>query len=401
LVLGLGLILLPLGCGGGGGETASNPPASDVQTWATALPTKHPNLYFKLPKSQYDQLVQQLIKDEPSLPKEALLVRWQAIVGAIGDEHTGFDYPELTASTLPIRTRSFPDGIYVVDATSANADLIGSRLESLGGSPAQHLQEALRPYIPISIEAAFQRLSGQYLALTPGFMAAAGILPAASHYSCQFTLAAGATVQRDLPVSTTFQGTYLSALRRDEEPASNYFLREDSTTGVVYVRYRLCAEMPSRPMSTFTNDVMATLGHSTSTRIIVDLRGNPGGNTAVLQPLLDQVKASPFNAKDKFKVLMDAGTFSSGFNHAAYCTFSMSATLLGENAGQALWSYGDLGRLTLPSGRGAYHSTKLFTFGPGGLSEPFHTPLLPDVAVPETIQDFRSAQDPVLVAAMQ
>jgi hypothetical protein len=390
-----------LACGGGGAAPQPTPSPDDFATWAATLPTKHPDLYFKLPKAQFDGMVQQLKADQSKLSSGAFLARWQKIVAAVGDEHTRFDYPELVVQTLPLRTWHFPDGLAVVDADAANADLVGSHLDSVAGVPAADLQEALRPYIACSVEPAFQRFSGDYLGRVMAFYQAIGLLPQASRYTCAFTKADGTRVTRDLDLRAGFTSSYTSPLLRDQEPASNYFLREFPDQGVVYLRYRLCTEMPARPLAGFGSEVIAALGHATTRKLILDLRGNPGGNSALLDPLLNWLQTSQFNAPDRFLVLVDAGVFSSAFLNAGTCKFTLSGTLLGETIGQALWQYGNVATFALPSGRIAFNSTQLFKVGPGTPADPFHAPFEPDMKILETLEDFRADRDPVLVEAVK
>lgn len=408
LALATALVSIPLACGGGGGGGSTPPPtppaspiAADFEAWANALPAKHPDLYFKLPKAQFDGLVQQLKVDGPGLTQAAYLARWRRILGAVGDEHTWFDYPELSTASLPLQTRHFPDGLGVLNASAEHADLVGARLETVGGVRAANLQEALRPYLAYSVEPAFLRMSGEYVPMALSLFQTLGILPAATAYPCTFASADGSTRTVTLSVVKGFAPSWTSPLLRDQEPASNYYFRELSQEGVVYLRYRLCGEMATRPLEPFGSDLLAALAKPGVRKLVLDLRGNPGGNSALLDPLLAWIATSTFNHPDRFLVLVDAGVFSSAFLNAGTCRFTLSARLLGETIGQALWQYGDVKSFVLPSGRVAYHSSKLFKVGNGTPSDPFHAPFDPDVKILETLKDFRDGLDPVLTEALK
>lgn len=404
--LGLMGVLGFLSCGGGGGGATGSSPGTDVllndfSTWSAAMPGRHPDLYFKQSKTQYDQMVLQLKTDAPNLSQGTFLARWQAIVAAIGDEHTWFQYPEKESLRLPIRTWRFPDGIYVINADQAHRDLVGSRMDTLGSLQVSEVQERLRPYVTYSLEPYFQRGSGESIGKSITLLQDAGIIPSADHYLCGFTKADGTPISRDLATVRSFKAAYTSALLRDEEPGSNYFLRENLAQGVVYVRYRSCAEMAAHPMSVFCGEVIAALQQASSRKLVLDLRGNGGGNSSLIQPLFDWLENSPFNDKDRLLVLVDSGVFSSAFLNAATCKFTLSGTLLGDTIGQAFWQYGNVVQFPLPSGRMAYHSTQLYQWGPSGLSDPFRAPFEPDVRIVETIGDFRAGYDPVLAEALK
>ena len=380
--------------------TASTVVGRDFEAWASVIRSRHPNLSFKLPRADFDQMVQSLKSDEATLGETAFLARWWRIVSAIGDEHTWVHMPEL-GLMLPVRTRRFPDGLYVVDTDAANADLLGSRVDDIAGIDALQFQERLRPYVTSSVEPFFRVTSAELLWSALKLWQGAGLLPEANQYTLKFTKADGSTVQRTLHTTMTAPPTHVSTLLRDEAPAQNYFMRELTPQHVVYVRYRRCVDMPAHRWSTFANEIIAALEHTANQKLVLDLRGNGGGDSRLIQPLLDWLSSSSYNTKERLVVLIDAGVFSSALLNAVTLRSALNGTLVGDDAGQALSHYGEVVVFSLPSGRQAYNSTKRFDVGPVGTSDPFHAPLEPDVRIVETIADFRAGNDPVLTEVLR
>lgn len=384
----------------GGGSKATTPQGADFVAWADAIPDKHPNLFFKLPRPDFEAMVESLASDEEELDATAFLARWQRIIRAIGDEHTSVPMPELSRN-LPLVLSWYPDGIYVINADSANRDLVGSRVDSIDAKDVLELMGDLRPYVAYSVESYFRHRAANDLWSRFGLLQGAGLLPSGNQHLLRFTMADGAEVERSLDLTTTTPSSYVSPLLRDAQPDDYYFFRRLSNQGVVYLRYRLCDVMPTYPWAAFADDLMAALDEPTSTKVVIDLRGNPGGTTAPMQQLAADLTTSKYNAPGRVAVLVDGGTFSSAFLIALGAKELLQATLVGDTVGQALTNYGNQKTFALPSGRAALYSTRKYDFAPSGVADPFRAPLEPDVRVVETIDDLRAERDPVLDAALQ
>ena len=75
------------------------------------------------------------------------------------------------------------------------------------------------------------------------------------------------------------------------KPYYGYEYLEDTHT--LYIQYNRCAEDPNESFASFTNKLFTFADAHPVQRVIVDLRFNGGGNSSVVQPLLDGLKARP------------------------------------------------------------------------------------------------------------
>jgi C-terminal processing protease CtpA/Prc len=170
----------------------------------------------------------------------------------------------------------------------------------------------------------------------------------------------------------------------------------------LFIQYNQCADQPGHPFGDFVREVFAFSDSNSVRRLVVDLRGNSGGNSEVINPLLHGLQARPsLNAKGRLFVLIGPATFSSGemaaeafSNHyQSWAGVPFQATLVGRPTGGKPNCYGEIKSLTLPNSKlQIYYSIKHFQ------TQPHADPpsLEPDITVPTTMDDLLSGRDPVL-----
>ena len=133
-------------------------------------------------------------------------------------------------------------------------------------------------------------------------------------------------------------------------------------------------------------------------RVVIDLRANGGGNSQVIQPLLDGLRSRrSLSGKGKLHALVGPGTFSSGLLAAIKLRSDLNAFIIGEPPGEKLNSYGEVRQLSLPNSHLAVrYSTKYFR-----LVKDDEAGFEPDLVVRPSIADWLAGRDPVLEAAIR
>jgi C-terminal processing protease CtpA/Prc len=166
----------------------------------------------------------------------------------------------------------------------------------------------------------------------------------------------------------------------------------------LYIQYNCCANTPGNSFASFARNLFASADTQALERVVVDLRGNGGGDSSVMEPLLDGFKSRPaLSAKGHLYVLIGRGTCSSGMMAALSLWHEFRATLLGEPTGGKPNAYGDVRTFSLPNSRLVIrYSTKRFqrmtTGDPPSLN--------PDVRAPQSLSDCLAGRDPALAAAL-
>lgn len=138
-------------------------------------------------------------------------------------------------------------------------------------------------------------------------------------------------------------------------------------------------------MKNFTSDLKKALSKKKYSKIIVDLRYNGGGNSAVLDPLIKLLKKE----KCEKYALIGENTFSSAILNAVSLKDDANFTLVGTPTGGSINHYGELKSFTLPdTGWEVYYSSKFFK-----LSNKYDGSIIPDVIIEKDAESYFSGID--------
>jgi C-terminal processing protease CtpA/Prc len=153
--------------------------------------------------------------------------------------------------------------------------------------------------------------------------------------------------------------------------------------------------MLTLPFSSFLSQLIAALDSRPVAKLVVDLRQNTGGNSAILFPFINAVRARPtLNRRGNLFVAIDNGTFSSGMLNAVNFLTQTPATFVGEPTGGKPNSYGEVRSFNLPySNLPVFYTVRFFQTVPGDPPS-----VMPDLPVEMSIDDLLAGRDPVLDA---
>jgi C-terminal processing protease CtpA/Prc len=153
----------------------------------------------------------------------------------------------------------------------------------------------------------------------------------------------------------------------------------------------MCAEgKPALPA--FFDQVMAAISADPTAKVVIDLRHNPGGNSALLEPLIARLSG----LRGRLYTVIGRKTFSSAILNALSLA-RIGATLIGEPAAGKPSHHGEVKTFPLPrSGLIVMYSTKYFR-------NPDHETdsLLPEIPVELSYADWAAGRDPVLGAILK
>lgn len=161
----------------------------------------------------------------------------------------------------------------------------------------------------------------------------------------------------------------------------------------LYVKYWKCRENEDYPFSEFVKELKAIIKKHGITQYILDVRGNQGGNSEILNPFQDLVREKNLHGV----LLIDNGVFSSGRFAVARFKKDFNTPLIGEATGGAAKSYGYNKNLEVEGKRFSV-SIRLWDF-----SDIFgyEGAIQPDIFVPLTIEDIENNKDRQLDIALQ
>jgi hypothetical protein len=292
---------------------------------------------------------------------------------------------------LPAKFRWFPSGIFITGAVDPK--LRGAKVIRLGHANADSLLERIAPWVSIEND------SGLHFAVSNALWNAA-ILSAAkiADTTGPVPLTVKVISGQEITVFLTPQPiadmhwvapSYVPEYRQALTPSN--WLKVMPDRHAVYLRYAECHDKGrSRSLARQLQDAPL----DGAWRIIIDMRGNEGGDSAAFAPLLDTLKSRP--DRSRILVLVDRGTFSSAFRNAVELKH-IGATWIGEAPSQRPIYTGDVESFLLPhSHLQIRYTTKWSRLGPADLTE-----LKPDVLIQPTAEEYFGGKDPVLDYALQ
>ncbi|MBZ5729016.1 MAG: hypothetical protein LAP87_29075 [Acidobacteriia bacterium] len=192
----------------------------------------------------------------PDLGDPEMEVGMQRIVAMAGDGHASVVLPFLP---LPIALRWFADGLYVAAAPADAARAVGFR------------------YV---VEDAF-----------------------GARFTVEVTPSFAAPVEAPDPAAG-----FVPYWRRNT--GSAYWFTYLQSARTLYLAYNACQNIPGLPFIAFAQQVFSTIDANGIGRLVVDVRNNPGGDSRVVQPLYDGIKAR--RARLQVNAIIGWRTASSG-----------------------------------------------------------------------------------------
>lgn len=375
---------------------------ADLEFLASELPKKHKNLFFRLPESRFSDMVEDLRSRISDLRREEIIVGFMQILAAVGDAHT--DTYIRPTEALPLMLYWFDDGLFILNTTQRYRASLHGRITGVGGHPIDEVVEILSGIIPHENDAQIKNKLGSLLTRTD-LLFGLGLIPDPAGATLSFLDKGGVeqTVAME-PVPMSGRPAWLLDLSPTEDAplyrqkaGEYYWFHYLEESGILYVKYNACRNMPDRPFPEFTREVFGFLDTHDVRRLVIDLRQNGGGNSGIFAPFLAEIKKrESLNKEGRLYVLIGRRTFSSAGLNALELKNQTAALFAGEPTGGKPNHFGEIKYFQLPHSKiPVQYSTKYFTSatedGPS---------LMPDIPVKVNFRDYLNNTDPVLEAVI-
>ncbi len=366
---------------------------TDLRTLATELPLRHKDAFHTIDKAAWGRSLAAIERELPSLDDAHITVRLTQLVASIGDAHTRLRAGD-RGRVYPLRFAWFDDGIFVVGATPEHAAEVGSKLVGIG---SYTIDEVIARFSPLVSRDNDAGLRSELPAELVRPVTLAGLdLAAADHATFELMAADGRV--HDLDVRPGDMAPKVAAPTqlplRLTGPGTAYWNKYVDADRLLYFAYNACVE-DSRvgSFAAFVESTMAFADQHPVDRFVIDLRNNGGGNSAIIEPLLEGLAKRPKLA-DRVFVIIGMNTFSSAVLNAMQLKRRLHATLVGGRTAGSPSHFGEVKTFELPSSHlVVQYSTKYFAYPdfPGDAVEP-------DLAVAMTSTDWFSGRDRALDA---
>lgn len=379
---------------------------ADLRFLASYLPQVHANAFHARSAEDWRRDVSALDQRLGELDGLASALALAQLVASVGDAHTELDWRALGGFDLaPVRFESFADGLFVTEIAADQAAGLGARVVRVGTLGVDEALARVERLFSAENES-WKRAKAPSLLAMPRLLHALGCLEAPDRLMVSVAPRSDAPDELvEVALEARAGGARLAApdpeldalpLWQTRTP-ENYWRSALPDAHAIYFAYNRCAEDPRHPIAGFVDELLAELQASGAERLVIDLRHNAGGNSAVLSAHVARIAAPPkLAARGHLVALIGPGTFSSGVLNAIELR-NAGALLVGEPTGGKPNSYGELRSFRLPhSGLAVYYSTKFFRLVDGDPPS-----LEPDVLVPLHSYEAFAGEDPVLERALR
>jgi len=392
----------------------------DARFMVAAVDSVHPRPYRYFKRAQWDSAAADLESRLPGLRADQAVAGFSRLLGMLRDGHSRLDQLQLPNhgrpalqplswpgfdTEYPVDFEVFADGLWIVGATAAHANLTGAHVIALDGKPIADVVAALSPLIPSDNPMWTLRVLPSYLRC-PGYLAAAGLSTDPSA-PLMLTLARNKGGRRNLTIPAERPDSSASWLAADRDVSTPLpltralpypFAFADLNDSTVFARIQAIVSEPGHEgLPAFVTRLFAHMDSLGSPRLVLDLRGNGGGNGYLNQPLIHAILRRPaLDRPGRLFAIIDRGTFSAATQLTADLERETHAVFVGEPTGAAPDSPGDPAHVTLPaSGLVVRISTVLWNGSDPRDPRAF---IAPDVQVAATFADWLAHRDRALEA---
>jgi len=366
------------------------------------LPRRHKNLYYSISETDYLESIRSLKKALPRLESHEIKVQIAKIIASVGDAHTSINIP--VYYLCPLEFYWFSDGIYSINTSKSDEALLYRKITHIDGMEIEKVIEKLSTIISHENQSFLKSLLPKYL---PAIELLYGLKIARKVSGLTFTFQNEKGDHEDWFVNSYPFHEYTSQLQsnririaEDKLPlyrknsTQNYWMESIDEAKTLYFNYRTCKEMASEPVADFGKRLMNFINTSAPEKLVIDMRNNTGGNSTLLDPFIDELKAcNKINQRGKLFVILGRDTFSSALLNVYSLKDNTKAILVGEPSGGKPNCYGEVQRFALKhSGFTVMYSTKYYHL----IEDDLMLSLLPDVEKELTMQNYIDNADPCM-----
>lgn len=353
----------------------------DINYLRDTLIKNHKNLFFNISKDEFEEKIKNLKSMINELDYEEMKVEISRVIASIKDAHTAIAIP--AKRYLPFKLYWFNDGIYIINTTEVHKKLLYKKVTAIDGIPINEVIDDMSQIISYENYFLFKAQCVKYMQVAEVLY---GLLIIDSMESLKVRVE-----DDDIEINTVSFNELqyivndklpIYAKKSDENLWYEYREKEQD----LYIKYNSCREYGEILIKDKIIDIIKFIENNKIHKVIVDLRNNMGGDSTLLEPLIDYIKKHKLiNIKGNLKVVIGRETFSSALLNAYQFKFETNATIIGEPSGGKPNCYGEILRFNLPNSKfNISYSTRYYKI----IEDDSVMALYPDELIEESIEDF-------------
>ena len=361
--------------------------SSDFEYMKNTIASLHKDFYNSVSKADADTKYNELSRNVDEMDEAEFYFTLSSYLALSHDSHTSLSSQDIWQHFLyiPIQLNFIGEKLYGVSGRAEYASLLAKEVIRINDMSVSEAVKRGASAVPHDNEVYLRLWLGGQLNNTAFlcFIGAAG--DKTSPVRLTFSDGTEALLE-PMDAMTLRSGKIVSAVKSYPEYIhQGYYAVRDLGNKAILISYNTCSEDPSYPIKEFTEEIKKTIKEVKPEKIIVDLRYNGGGNSALFDPIIKVLKKQ----KCGKYCLIGENTFSSAILNAVSLKDHAGFRLVGSPTGGSINHYGELKSFTLPdTGWEVYYSTKFFK-----MSRKYDGPIRPDIIIERTIEDFVSGHD--------
>ncbi|HLY91906.1 MAG TPA: hypothetical protein VKQ89_01495 [Candidatus Angelobacter sp.] len=382
----------------------------DLEFFARTFPdvqVDFPKLYNS---KKFRKEIDQLELAIPRVSDSEIVLRLMRLVATGRVAHISV-YPQadLKLHPYPVRFFWYSDGPAVTNAKEEYKSGLGARIVRIGSMTPEQLEAAVAPYLSHENTPWLHALSPDFM-LTQEVAEHFGLSAPDGSIELSLVRPTGEPLQLHITPAADYP-TLLSAAQArsapvslmNKRPGEAYWYEYLADSHALYIQYNRCMNDRKKWFLTFTRELFGFVDGLPPSqhidRVIIDLRSNRGGDSRVVEPLVEGLLARrELAARGHLYVLTSRYTFSAGMMAAVELRDRLHAIVVGEPSGSPPNEYAAVDSFVLPNSKIEVEYAKRYI----RLLKDSDPPTLePDVPVSRSVTEFLNGSDRVLETALQ
>ena len=396
-------------------DVSSEARRADLKQLAELMRRRHPGFAQRVAPGEFDRAVAELETQVPALDPARMHMAEARLVALLHDGHSEyFPFQPATGFHMaPVELYAFSDGWYVIGASPQYRGLVGRRILRIWDKTPEEAYGLMRPYIGSDNEWTILDRMPMYL-VTAEAIAAVGIAPRSNAVELTLADEAARTSRVSLaPVSLVryfywlFRPLEAWKRQRPEDPSLplyrqhaglNYWFTYLKDARTLYVCFRQVRDQGPESIAAFGRRVGQYARQHPVERLVIDVRGNSGGDNTLFGEFIEDLRSSPLNQRGRLFTITGRHTFSAAVNFVSATEHQTHTLLAGEPTGAGPNHYGDTTKYFLSNSHAAvFLSTRYHEWGEPTDRRTSHDPQIP---VSLSHEDYFGNRDPVLDAVL-
>ncbi len=336
----------------------------DLHLLAREIERRHYDPFRKVSRAQFEAQVRALDTQIAGLQDNQIAVGLMKILALVNDGHSVISANSGPASfrkSVPLQFYEFKEGLFIITADAAHRDLVGAQVVRIGDHSVAEVMSAIDPLVgrenPMRL-----KVAGPAYMRRPPILNGLGLIPLGNELPLTVRSTSGERsvvlpADMDAPRLTPevtkdwvslAESTGKSLPISLEHPSAPYWFEYLPDTNILYFQFNQVRNDPAEPFTQFVDRLFADAKAHEVNKMIIDLRGNGGGNTFLVQPLIDAIiENRQINQRGKLFVIIGRATYSAAMNTSDFLERETNALFVGEPSGSSPNFIGETAAVTL------------------------------------------------------